>query len=101
MSGYDPTMGAFEITSKKLNAWLRREPTTEDLNAGRDGAFDPSSEIDIAAYLFRKFGYEVLKRGSGYIRVRATPEQAWEALSGMPADPKHFEWYYNNPTRLR
>jgi len=85
MSGYDKTTGVFEITSKKAYYWLQREVPQEIQRLGTMG---------ICAHFFREAGYEILKQGSGYIRVKATPEQVWEALSGKPSNPERAKWYY-------
>ena len=82
MSGYDKRTGVFELTATKASYWLRRE-TPEELGV-----------IESCVFLLRQAGFEILKQGSGFIRIKATPEQVWETLSGKPSDPEHAKQYY-------
>ena len=89
MSGYNPSTGVFELTATKAGYWLRRSdlPPSCDKTAG----------MEFYAALLRHFGHDVIKTGSSYLHVHATPGQVWEALSGQPSDPEHEKHYTRNP----
>jgi hypothetical protein len=90
MSGYNQNTGIFEITSTKAKYWLRRDAPPD---------IEEQGTMAVCKYLFTQAGFEVLKQGSGYIRVRATPEQVWETLSGKSSDPERAKNYYANERR--
>jgi len=96
MSGYNKETGVFELTFSKANFWLRREPTPELLQKMEKSGIELplTHTMEIAEALFKVFGFEITKIGSGYLHVKATPEQVWEVLSGQPSDPKRASHYY-------
>jgi hypothetical protein len=85
MSGYNPAMGIFEMTSTQMHRWFRR---TEIPESFRGKTFKTHEHL--CAALLRDAGYEVVKSGGNYLRVRATQAQNWEVLSGTPSDPNHY-----------
>lgn len=90
MSGYCEQCGVFELTATKAQQWFRRR----DLPAG----FEPQDTwMQGIALLLRLEGLEVLAVGSAWLKVRATPEQLWEALSGQPSDPERSRVHYRGP----
>lgn len=76
---YDKKTGIFNLTQSKASVWCRRP--------GR------SNSIESCAVLLREAGLEVVTVQGNYLRVKATPGQVWEALSGQPSDPKREAHY--------
>ena len=85
MSGYDKKTGIFELTYTKAEYWHRKP-------------IDPT-----IPYNGMRYFVEVLRRaeldvkyvnGKSFAKVKGTPEQIWEALSGKPSNPERIEHYY-------
>jgi hypothetical protein len=91
MSGYDAETGIFELTATKASLWFRRTTETVPKDCLEP---PPKSDMQFYARLFKHFGHQVIKCGPNYLRVKATPEQAWEVLSGLPSDPKRAAYHY-------
>lgn len=89
MSGYYEKSGIFELTSKKSGVFFKRESPPEGFKSKE--AF---GSMYFLSDLLRFFGLEVVKVASNYLRVKATPGQVWEALSGRPSDPEKEKWYH-------
>lgn len=87
MSGFNPKTGIFELTETKARYWLRRPPYTNPY------VYIPNV-IPICINLFKEHNLPVLHNGGSFLRVKATPEQIWEVLSGQPSDPKRASYYY-------
>ncbi len=91
MSGYNVDTGIFELTPSKIRSWLRR-PTLPE------GFQQQETYTEGIAEIFRCYNIEVVKIsvGGGWMHVRATPEQVWEALSDQPSSPERASYYYHN-----
>jgi len=82
MSGYNKKTGVYELLSSTCERWFRHRKTLPD------ELYQKWQQNEmIYADMFRYYGFEVLKEGSGYLSVRATPGQVWEVLSGKESDP--------------
>ena len=85
MSGYDKKTGIFELTHTKAEYWHRKP-------------IDPTITYDGMRYfveVLRKSGLDVkYVNGKSFAKVKGTPEQIWEALSGKPSNPERSEHYY-------
>lgn len=75
MSGYNERTGVFELTYTKAEYYFRRDtlPFERDLSM---------PFMQFVAKLFVYYGYQLISGGRRFIRVRATPAQVWEVLSG-------------------
>jgi hypothetical protein len=91
MSGYDEKTGIFELTSTKIDYWFRRDTFPEGFHSDY-----PTGCMEFIVDLLTFFGYEIVKNGGNYLRVKATPEQLWEALSGQPSNPERAKGYYSS-----
>ncbi len=81
MGGYDKKAGIFSLTETKARAWCRR-PDAPRIHS-----------IEYSAKLLREAGLEVISIHGNYLKVKATPGQVWEALSGQPSDPERESHY--------
>ncbi len=89
MSGFNPKTGTFELTASRARFWLRRTEYPPELKA--------LEGMEFIAGLLRHAGHEVVKVRNGWLTVKATQGQVWEALSGQPSDPEREARYYGNP----
>jgi hypothetical protein len=88
VSGYNQSTGVFELTWTKASHWFRRADVPEECAGLKNGG------MDFFACLLRHYGLDVFHVGNAFLKVRATPEQMWEALSGQPPDPQRSSYYY-------
>lgn len=78
MSGFDPKTGLYELTATKARSWFRRAEVPESCSS-KDG-------MHFYAEVLRHFGaLEIVLVRPNFLRARATADQVWEALSGLPA----------------
>lgn len=85
MSGYNKKNGIFELTYTKAEYWYRKP-------------LDP-----LIPYIGMRYFVEVLRKagldveyinGNNFAKVKGTPEQIWEVLSGKPSNPERAIYYY-------
>lgn len=93
MSGWNPTTGTFELLDSKLRYWLRFR--TDEIPGAywREGDFFLFSPEE----LFARSGIEIVRRGSGFWELRATPDELWESITGQKSNPEKSAHYYKNP----
>ena len=94
MSGYCKERKIFELTATKARWWYRRQELPDGFESNEGG-------MKWYADLFRYFGFEVTKIGSGYLHVKANPGQVWEVLSGRPSDPEIANLFVTASTGTR
>jgi len=85
VSGYNKKTGIFELTCTKAEYWYRKplDPTI------------PYTGMQYFVEVLRKAGLNVeYINGNNFAKVKGTPEQIWEALSGKPANPERALYYY-------
>ena len=87
MSGYNRETGIFELTFTIASYWFRRKDIPQKCMALRH-------TMEFFACLLREEGLEVKDVASRFLRVKATPEQLWKALTGQPSDPKRSAYYH-------
>ena len=85
MSGYNNRTGIFELTWTKANYWFRRADVPAECREQKD--------MEFFACVLRHHGLNVLHVDGAFLKVKATPGQIWEALSGKPSDPEHEAYY--------
>jgi hypothetical protein len=90
MSGYNKETGVFELTATKAEFWFRRQDIPDELVEKYRG----SGGWPLIKAVLAWQGLEIIKDGGNYVRVKATPEQLWQALSGQPSDPDRARHYY-------
>ena len=85
MSGFNKKTGLFELTATKAKYWFRRKDVPTECRELKD--------MEFYACLLRHHGLDVLHVDNAFLRVKATPGQIWEALSGQPSDPEREAYY--------
>jgi hypothetical protein len=90
MSGFNVTMGVFELTHTKAVYWMRRKKLPDGF-AFKEGELET---MKLAAELLKFYDHQVIKLAQNFLRVKATPGQVWEALSGQPSNPERCAHYY-------
>lgn len=85
MSGYNAKDGTFELTQTKGEYWFRRKDVPKELLRESNGRKRSTWYLVIEVLKWQ--GLEIVRLGSGWVRVKATPGQVWAALSGQPAAP--------------
>ena len=83
---YDKETGVFQISYGKAKLWYRKFPASPYNNV-----------IDMRFYteVLRNAGLDVeYIDGNHFARIKGTPEQVWEVLSGRPANPEKVRRFY-------
>ncbi len=85
---YNSKTGFFNLTQTKARFWCRHTPD-ESIKA------DYGSLKYCFDYLKKKgFKFEKAWIGESYVKVQASPDELWEALSGEASDPNRSSYYY-------
>lgn len=87
MSGYNAKLGVFSLTATKAASWFRRRDVPVSVVDGKFG-------MDFYAAVISWQGLEIVRHGGSFVDVKATPEQLWQALSGLPSNPARASYYY-------
>jgi len=88
MSGFSKTTGVFELTSTKARFWFRDKQLQHEFRQSG------KSFMSFLSFAFKRKGYQIIKTHGGYLKVKATPEQVWELLSGEPSSKDRAAHYY-------
>lgn len=75
MSGFDKKTGIFELNESKMAHYLRVE----------DKTIEDNTLSGFCTELFRRKGFQVIKRTIYGIHVVADDADVWEVLSGQPS----------------
>lgn len=85
MSGYNEQDGTFELTQTKGYYWFRRTDVPTELLREPKPNGRKRSKWYLIIEVLKWQGIEIVRLGSGFVRLKATPGQVWTALSGQPA----------------
>ncbi len=86
---YNARTNKFHLTQTKAYFWCRHKPD-ESIKASY-------GSLEYCFYYLKKQGFKFEEAdyyGESFVKVAATPDELWEALSGSPSDPERSSYYY-------
>lgn len=105
MSAYDTQTGLFELTPTKLRYWFRHckrlpEVVFQEYQSCISSEYGELLFVgsgeqleQFVLDLFWSFGIEAASYGTWW-KIKATPEQVWEVITGTESDPERARYYY-------